>query len=502
MTTTQIAARWLAPVSILLAVATSAAAQANDLCSSLQDLPGLEFRSTPNAILNELLLGYPGIGSEATEKLRKHLEKVMDISIVPYCNGDAVRIILKEDLDDQQVCLAAIKLYAPFLAAGPLRMFGPGLTVAERDPSMFFQRNYDLRLDAAREIPDDPFYASPPNRQWALRGVGTAHAWALGAYGDGATVAVIDSGTDTTTPDLDARHTNEPHLDFGEVGTSHGTRLAAIIGATTNNAQLMAGIAPNARVRGRQVTDSNFVNSSVAADSLCNLVAELEVREAGTAGSTVVLMAFSDQARQPNIESALFKAEQAGMLVVVSAGTPRPTQVDLDHYGNCRYPACYARYFPNVLAVGGITQFAELSPYSNYGSYTIELAAPGEDVTSLGFGNASYGHVNGTSAAAAIVAGGAAVVISAIRACGGEANFESIRCHLSWGAVNYPHLEGTFSDGLVLDIAGAVDSARLEYCEGVPVCSATRESSPLPAPRERFRRLVHTPPGPADEPPP
>ncbi len=103
---------------------------------------------------------------------------------------------------------------------------------------------------------DDPVYAQ--GLQWGLERIGAPQAWAAGR-GDGITIAIIDSGVDlghVELADKVVRHTSCLNTagDAAKCSGSaqddngHGTHVAGIAAAATNNGTGMAGVAPDAQL--------------------------------------------------------------------------------------------------------------------------------------------------------------------------------------------------------------------------------------------------------------
>jgi serine protease len=104
--------------------------------------------------------------------------------------------------------------------------------------------------------PVDPLRSA----QWGLAAINAPQAWAK-STGRGVIVAVIDTGIDLTHPDL--RHKLVRGANFVTPGTApqddngHGSHVAGIIAASTNNGIGIAGIAPDARLMPVKVLDKD-----------------------------------------------------------------------------------------------------------------------------------------------------------------------------------------------------------------------------------------------------
>lgn len=106
--------------------------------------------------------------------------------------------------------------------------------------------------------PNDPLLG----RQWGLGQIKAAGAWSRSALGEGATIAIVDTGVDLNHPDLKDKLL--PGADFvsGETCTpgaqdlnGHGTHVAGIAAASANNGIGGAGVAPRAKILPVRVLD-------------------------------------------------------------------------------------------------------------------------------------------------------------------------------------------------------------------------------------------------------
>jgi subtilisin family serine protease len=105
---------------------------------------------------------------------------------------------------------------------------------------------YSAQAAPARQPNDPLFAAQPAAREWQL-----AKLQRL-ATGNGVRVAVIDSGIDANHPDLKGQVTVNRNFVTGRpmAAEQHGTGVAGIIAARTNNGIGLAGIAPGAKLLG------------------------------------------------------------------------------------------------------------------------------------------------------------------------------------------------------------------------------------------------------------
>jgi len=231
--------------------------------------------------------------------------------------------------------------------------------------------------------------------QWALDAIhlGSTPATATGA---GVLVAVIDSGVDATHPDLAGRVVAGPDFvdDDGDSSdpTGHGTHIAGIIAAASGNGIGGAGIAPAARILAIRVLGPD--NNGSAADVAAGINAAID------AGASVINLSLNwsnaTQALVP-VTAAMQRAADAGVLVVVAAGN--------DAQSRCEEPVLPQQ----ALCVGALSDNMRLSPFSSYGA-GLGLVAPGDELMSTSTGD-TYTRMSGTSQAAAVTSGVAALLV-------------------------------------------------------------------------------------------
>jgi len=248
----------------------------------------------------------------------------------------------------------------------------------------------------ARVVPNDPYYP----RQWGPEAMSLPYAWEFTKGSSSVTVAVIDTGVQTDHPDL-AGHITTGY-DFYNRTTyvrdinGHGTHVAGIIGAVTNNAIGIAGINWNVRIMPLKVTDdsgSGYLDLSMIIEAL---------RYAADHGADVVNMSFqigdATTGEDPFMDQAIEYAYSKGVTMVAAAGNDGKPWV--------AYPA----RDPRVIAVGAVGPDLVRASWSNYGS-EVDVVAPGSDILSTWPTN-SFANASGTSMATPHVAGLAALMIA------------------------------------------------------------------------------------------
>ncbi len=220
-------------------------------------------------------------------------------------------------------------------------------------------------------------------------------AWDYTQGSDDLIVAVVDTGADYSHPDLRAKLLEGYNFVVGNPypidDNGHGTEMAGIIGATTNNNLGVSGICWNCKILPVKVLDKNGVGTYSAI--------ALGIRYAVDHGAKIINLSLGGENPSFILEDAVKYAYEKGVAVFASTGN--------EHKEGVLYPAAYTSY---VLAIAA-TDYNDKKLYiSNYGP-EVCVAAPGKYILTTTL-KGKYAYVTGTSPAAAVVSGIAGLVLS------------------------------------------------------------------------------------------
>jgi len=248
---------------------------------------------------------------------------------------------------------------------------------------------------------------------WGVDRVDAEVASANGETGNGADVAIIDTGIDSDHPDLGAnlgtgkafvtcdtgggcrfgaKPASNTCVESWDDDNDHGTHCAGIANAV-NNTEGVRGVATEATLHSVKVLDK------CGSGSYSDIAAG--VQYVADQGWDVGSMSLGGSSSSSTLKDACQYAADKGVFLVAAAGNDGPCS---DCVG---FPAAYS----TVVAVSSTASDDTLSDFSSTGS-EIELAAPGSDIYSTVAENGGYDTFSGTSMACPHVAGAAGLLMA------------------------------------------------------------------------------------------
>ncbi len=295
------------------------------------------------------------------------------------------------------------------------------------------QKNYQYEPEA---LPNDPYFT----RQSHLDQVGAPRAWDTTVGSENVVIAVVDTGINDDHVDLRNKviggwNVYDNNADYSDV-MGHGTLVAGVAGADSDNGTGVAGVSWDSPILAVRVGNRQGLSSaSHIASGILWAVAN---------DAKVINVSFAPLWADRVIRSAVQTAFNSGSLVVISAGNGGGTT--------------RARGYREGVFVGAVDSNDELATFSDKGPF-VDLSAPGTSVRST-TRDGSYQMVSGTSFAAPIVTGVAALVWSV----NPDLRPATVQSILYDNAIDlgFKGKDRSYGVGLV-DAAGAVEAALLAF---------------------------------------
>jgi subtilisin family serine protease len=247
----------------------------------------------------------------------------------------------------------------------------------------YAEPNYIVKASA---IPNDARFGE----QWGLHNTGQVingsagksgadinapEAWDI-LQGSSVIVAVIDSGIDSSHPDIAANLI--AGYDFVENDNipndlnGHGTHVAGIIGAVGNNATGITGVSWSAKIMALKVLDQN------GEGTIADIIEAIDY--AAKNNARVINMSFSGSDFSQSLYDSI--ASYPNVLFVAAAGNGGEDNLgdDNDNPQYTEYPASFD--LPNIISVAATDQTDNLADFSNYGLTSVDVASPGANILS------------------------------------------------------------------------------------------------------------------------
>jgi len=296
------------------------------------------------------------------------------------------------------------------------------------------------------DAPNDTYFDS----QWGMYKVAAPQAWDITQGSPTIRIAILDTGIDLEHPDLASKivgsvnFTTSPTADAN--GASHGTHVAGIAAASTNNGIGVAGLGYNCSLMNVKVLgDDGYGYYSWIAQGII---------WAADHGAQVINLSLGGSIASSTLENAVNYAWNKGAVVAAASGNEATTSP--------LYPA----YYTNCIAVGATDRYDNLTSFSNYGSW-VDVAAPGIGIYSTK-PDGLYCLMSGTSMATPHVAGLAGLVFSVANDANGNGKLnDEVRARI----------ESTCDETGI-----AVAYGRINAYRAVQGSAASPAPSPAPAP--------------------
>ncbi len=270
-------------------------------------------------------------------------------------------------------------------------------------------------------VPNDQYYS----QQYNLALIKAAQAWDISKGDTNVVIGIVDTGVDWPHPDLYANiwHNwnwqNDTQFpgdsigwDFGGNGSGndptpdnnpiednpyHGTFVAGVASAVTNNGIGVAGIGYKCKIMPVKVTQANQIDPT--SNSPYVIFGFEGIQYAVDHGAKVINCSWGGGGYSNAEQDVINYAESKGALIVAAAGN--------DGVSESFYPASYK----GVLSVAATDQNDNVTSFSNFGE-NIDVCAPGINIASTWQPNTYYFTGAGTSFSSPLAAGLAALVVS------------------------------------------------------------------------------------------
>lgn len=294
------------------------------------------------------------------------------------------------------------------------------IETAESEDS--FRRNFvDKNLDKIKHVDRDIKIKIQPysneslvdedaaSNQWHVDQIHARAVWNQGYQGENIIVGVIDGMVDTTHNQIRNNiafsqqfnsQINDPEKNI------HGTHVAGIIAADPQLGPA-SGIAPKAKIAAGQFINNEGAGSVGEAILAMNTVVNF--------GAKIINLSWGGAPCVDNLREAMSDLSGRGILLITAAGN-EATNSDI----RPTYPANFLAFNQLNIAATGFNDL--LTSFSNRGYKSVHVAAPGQTIYSTTPNNTIQA-MDGTSMSAPVVAGAAALLMSAVP----EANAQQVK---------------------------------------------------------------------------
>jgi len=359
----------------------------NDVSLKFEDLQASEFSDVDCAKVVDISAG---IGDLVKEK--QALAERALASETPS------RVLAGQKVSDVDISQYQRVLCLELNEKGKEKVLSAIATLEKKDDIVYVGPDYVMSIGSTTR--NDPYY----ELQWNLRMIDLPLAWDYVVDPYYVNVGVLDTGIDGTHPDLMTRINVGMSRDFtsGEEERltsvtdphGHGTHVAGIIGAKSNNSVGVSGVCEHARFVSLRVFEEDGQGVTSHIISAIDYAARTEIKVLNFSGGWADIINYPLQT-SINSYTGLF----------VCAAMNDGYDIDVQNVN----PASFN--LPNMICVGSSGSADTKYSTSNYGNETVHIFAPGAGIYSTWTGG-TYSYDTGTSMAAPHVTGVVALMLS------------------------------------------------------------------------------------------
>jgi thermitase len=293
---------------------------------------------------------------------------------------------------------AKLLLPQTFLLKVPERQAERFVQIFSQNPLVEYAEPDYLATALEDYTPNDPYL----NNEWGLSKVKATQAWDLAKGLDSIKIAILDTGIDKDHEDLSSKV--DQWVNFSSSRSDddlngHGSIVAGVAAAATNNGLGIAGLGFNTKLLSVKVLGDN---GSGYYSSIVN-----GIKWAADNGAKVINLSLGGPSQSSALAEAINYAWQKGVVLTCAVGNAGNTSKT--------YPA----YYTNCLAVAASDENDQRASFSSYGTW-VDVVAPGNNIFSTFTNhqnkiskNKSYGYASGTSFSTPFVSGLAALIFGA-----------------------------------------------------------------------------------------
>lgn len=439
------------------------------IISAVMILAGIPAQSA-NSLWNGILGIFTGIPVSADSVKDSFISELKDCDVAPLdSSAGYYKNILAVFIDEDATVLEKYRIFADnslaligwFCAAdlyvvsceeSSLSQLETKSEKLEENESVLFAAPVTAIKNTEQYTPDDPFSlpdapvywneSDPWGDNWWLEAIDARQAWDYSEYFSKISIGVVDSGFETQHPELAGKIVFPSKAqERRNIPSSHGTHVAGIIGAAHNNGQGIAGVCDNSTL---VCVDWNPDDYQLWIPDLHILFGFCQTVKSGAKVINFSLGASSnipeDECEGMKIgmrfEAAIHSAAMSSLLakgydfiVVQSAGNGNEASKPIDSYYNGTFCSINEKTAVSIsdkvskqdiidriiivaAAANDYDGTYSAAWFSNVGD-GVSVAAPGVSVYSTDYSDLEYSYKSGTSMAAPVVTGVAALAWSA-----------------------------------------------------------------------------------------